>query len=86
MMALLKTGSVIPALFAHYATDFVIFSHIIPDNWSKFITINASIPLVKGLIFVKKLNTCRRALCNDFALIMGITDITPLCFQENASG
>lgn len=39
MIALLKTGSVIPALFAHYATDFVSFSHIIPDNWSKFITI-----------------------------------------------
>lgn len=33
MVAMLKTGSVFPAIIAHYVTDFISFSGIIPDRW-----------------------------------------------------
>ena len=33
MIAIWKTGSVFPAIAAHYVTDFVGFSGVIPDSW-----------------------------------------------------
>lgn len=33
VISMLKTGSVFPAIIAHYVTDFISFSGIIPDRW-----------------------------------------------------
>jgi len=37
MVSLIATNSIWPAIVAHYLTDFVAFSGIIPENWFKFI-------------------------------------------------
>ncbi len=36
LIVMWKTGSVIPAIIAHFLTDFVAFSGIVPNSWFKF--------------------------------------------------
>jgi len=37
MVAMIRTGSVVPAMAAHYLTDLVSFGGFIPESWSNFI-------------------------------------------------
>lgn len=36
MVSLIRTGSIVPAAIAHYATDFVSFGGFVPESWFSF--------------------------------------------------